>query len=97
MNRNDFCIWIEKYLKKHDINKLETFDIEVNGEKRTFSIKNIIEIIKMTSESEQKEIKKMLEKITDSNSNIEDYFMCLAAGFCYTFEESSQEENEEAM
>lgn len=97
MNRNDFCIWIEKYLKKHGINKLETFDIEINGEKRTFSIENITEIIKMTSESEQDEIKKMLEKITDLNSNIKDYFMCLAAGFCYTLENSSQEENEEAM
>ena len=51
----------------------------------------------MTSESEQDEIKKMLEKITDLNSNIKDYFMCLAAGFCYTLENSSQEENEEAM
>lgn len=97
MSKNDFGIWIEKYLKKHNINKFETFNIEVNGEKRTFSIKNIIEIIKMTSESEQEEIKKMIEKITNSNSNIKDYFMCLAASFCHTLEESSQEENEEAM
>lgn len=95
MNKKEFSNWIEKYLREHSIDIHETFDIEVNGEKHTFSFKNVIEILKMTNENEQAEIKKMLEVISDSKSNIKDYFICLSIGFCHAVEQTI--EDEEAM
>lgn len=97
MKNKEFSEWLENYIKKNNVDKQETFKVQRDGKTYCLKIKDVMECIKLVDVKEQSEIKKMLERLTGNKENIKDYFMYLAVGIAYTFEECDLEENEEAM
>lgn len=97
MQNKEFSKWLENYIKKNNVNKQETFKVQKDGKTYCLKIQDVMECIKLVDSKEQNEIKKMLEKLTGNKENIKDYFMYLAVGIAYTFEECDLDENEEAM
>lgn len=93
----DFEIWIDKYLKEKNIDISEEFEIEHNKKKYTFSIRRVVDFIKLIDIKEQNHIKSMIETIDKTNGNIVDYFKCLSVAIINTYKAENIEENEETM
>ena len=97
MKDKEFSVWLENYIKKNNVNKQEIFKVQRDGKTYCLKIQDVMDCIKLVDSKEQNEIKKMLEKLMGNKNNIKDYFMYLAVGIAYTFEECDLDENEEAM
>ncbi|MBP3595924.1 MAG: hypothetical protein J6J60_00770 [Clostridia bacterium] len=97
MQDKEFSKWLGNYIKKNNVNKQETFKVQRDGKTYCLKIQDVMDCIKLVDSKEQNEIKKMLEKLMGNKNNIKDYFMYLAVGIAYTFEECDLDENEEAM
>ena len=97
MQDKEFSKWLGNYIKKNNVNKQEIFKVQRDGKTYCLKIQDVMDCIKLVDSKEQNEIKKMLEKLMGNKNNIKDYFMYLAVGIAYTFEECDLDENEEAM
>ena len=95
--KKDFEIWIDKYLKEKNIDITEEFEVEHNKKKYTFSIRRVVDFIKLIDIKEQNHIKSMIETIDKTNGNIVDYFKCLSVAIINTYKVENIEENEETM
>lgn len=91
-----FNEWIEKFISKNKIDKLEVLKIEKDFNTYYFTIEQIVGFLKIIEPQEQQEIKKMLEEMYENKEEIKDYLTCLAVG-CINAMEDVAEDNEEAM
>ena len=92
-----FNEWIEKFISKNKIDKLEVLKIEKDFNTYYFTIEQIVGFLKIIEPQEQQEIKKMLEEMDENKEEIKDYFVCLAVGFINAMESETIEDTEEAM
>ena len=91
-----FNDWIEKFISKNEIDKLEVLNITKNSNDYYFTVEQVMEFLKIIEPQEQQEIKKMLEEMDENKEKIKDYLTCLAVG-CINAMEDVAEDNEEAM
>ena len=61
-----------------------------------FTVKQVMEFLKIIEPQEQQEIKKLLEELDEDKEEIKDYLTCLAVG-CINAIENVAEDSEEAM
>ena len=74
-----FNEWIEKFISKNKIDKLEVLKIEKDFNIYYFTIEQIVGFLKIIEPQEQQEIKKMLE---EKNVNWEDLDIKYQRGSC---------------
>ena len=91
-----FNEWLEKYIFKNKIDKLEVLKITEDSNDYYFTIKQVMEFLKIIEPQEQQEIKKLLEELDEDKEEIKDYLTCLAVG-CINAIENVAEDSEEAM
>ena len=91
-----FNEWLEKYIFKNKIDKLEVLKITEDSNDYYFTVKQVMEFLKIIEPQEQQEIKKLLEELDDDKEEIKDYLTCLAVG-CINAIENVAEDSEEAM
>lgn len=91
-----FNEWLEKYIFKNKIDKLEVLKITENSNDYYFTVKQVMEFLKIIEPQEQQEIKKLLEELDEDKEQIKDYLTCLAVG-CINAIENVAEDSEEAM
>lgn len=91
-----FNEWLEKYICKNEIDKLEVLNITKNSNDYYFTVEQIMGFLKIIEPQEQQEIKKTLEEMDENKEEIKDYLTCLAVG-CINAMEDVAEDNEEAM
>lgn len=91
-----FNEWLEKYIFKNKIDKLEVLKITEDSNDYYFTVKQVMEFLKIIEPQEQQEIKKLLEELDEDKEEIKDYLTCLAVG-CINAMEDVAEDNEEAM
>ena len=88
--------WLEKYIFKNKIDKLEVLKITEDSNDYYFTVKQVMEFLKIIEPQEQQEIKKLLEELDEDKEEIKDYLTCLAVG-CINAIENVAEDSEEAM
>lgn len=91
-----FNEWLEKYIFKNKIDKLEVLKITEDSNDYYFTVKQVMEFLKIIEPQEQQEIKKLLEELDEDKEQIKDYLTCLAVG-CINAIENVAEDSEEAM
>ena len=91
-----FNEWLEKYIFKNKIDKLEVLKITEDSNDYYFTVKQVMEFLKIIGPQEQQEIKKLLEELDEDKEEIKDYLTCLAVG-CINAIENVAEDSEEAM
>lgn len=91
-----FNEWLEKYIFKNKIDKLEVLKITEDSNDYYFTVKQVMEFLKIIEPQEQQEIKKLLEELDEDKEEIKDYLTCLAVG-CINATENVAEDSEEAM
>lgn len=91
-----FNEWLEKYIFKNKIDKLEVLKITEDSNDYYFTVKQVMEFLKIIEPQEQQEIKKLLEELDEDKEEIKDYLTCLAVG-CINAIENVTEDSEEAM
>ncbi len=91
-----FNEWLEKYIFKNKIDKLEVLKITEDSNDYYFTVKQVMEFLKIIEPQEQQEIKKLLEELDEDKEEIKDYLTCLAVG-CINAIENVAEDSEEAM
>lgn len=91
-----FNEWLEKYIFKNKIDKLEVLKITEDSNDYYFTVKQVMEFLKIIEPQEQQEIKKLLEELDEDKEKIKDYLTCLAVG-CINAIENVAEDSEEAM
>ena len=75
-----FNEWLEKYIFKNKIDKLEVLKITEDSNDYYFTVKQVMEFLKIIEPQEQQEIKKLLEELDEDKEEIKDYLTCLAVG-----------------
>ena len=58
-----FNEWLEKYIFKNKIDKLEVLKITEDSNDYYFTVKQVMEFLKIIEPQEQQEIKKLLEEL----------------------------------
>lgn len=91
-----FNEWLEKYIFKNKIDKLEVLKITEDSNDYYFTVKQVMEFLKIIEPQEQQEIKKLLEELGEDKEEIKDYLTCLAVG-CINAIENVAKDSEEAM
>lgn len=91
-----FNEWLEKYIFKNKIDKLEVLKITEDSNDYYFTVKQVMEFLKIIEPQEQQEIKKLLEELDEDKEEIKDYLTCIAVG-CINAIENVAEDSEEAM
>lgn len=91
-----FNEWLEKYIFKNKIDKLEVLKITEDSNDYYFTVKQVMEFLKIIEPQEQQEIKKLLEELDEDKEEIKDYLTCLAVG-CINAIENVAKDSEEAM
>ena len=95
--KKNFNEWLDKFINKNEIDKLEVLNITKNSNDYYFTVEQIMKFLGIIEPQEQQEIKKVLEKIDEDKEEIKDYFACLAVGFINAMESETIEDTEEAM
>lgn len=93
-SKEEFNVWIEKFLQEKGIDKYEVFTIKRGEQTHIFEIGHVIEMMKITTYQEQEAIREMLIKIDQLNENIRDYIKHLANALIDTYNNVKTEESE---
>ena len=75
---------------------MEVLKITEDSNDYYFTVKQVMEFLKIIEPQEQQEIKKLLEELDEDKEEIKDYLTCLAVG-CINAIENVAEDSEEAM